>query len=81
MLAMVTCKKTVEMIADLVENTLPAEQRDAVAEHLRACRPCETFLQTYRKTSSLCRHSLLKAAPPELVQRLMSYLRENASGG
>jgi anti-sigma factor RsiW len=78
---MVTCRKAIDLLADLVENTLPADQREAITAHLRACVPCATFLQTYRKTTSLCRCSLLRAAPPELAERLMRYLREKTDAG
>lgn len=79
---MVSCRKAKELLADLTENALPVEQREAVLAHLRGCGHCVTFLETYRKTSSLCRASLsLKVAPPELVERLMSYLRDHANAG
>ena len=46
--------------------------------HLQDCPPCLRFLETYKKTTQLCSNALKKAAPPELTNRLMTFLRQRA---
>jgi hypothetical protein len=72
---MLTCKKAAELWLDFVENTLSPEVHRAVRAHLDGCKPCELFLESYKKTSVLCRKTLLKDPPAELGSRLLSFLR------
>jgi hypothetical protein len=76
---MLTCKKAAELWLDFVEDNLPPEVHRAMAAHLAGCKPCELFLESYKKTSVLCRKALLKQAPAELGNRLLSFLRSEVN--
>ncbi len=75
---MVTCKEAVDLLADFLERKLHPETQIEVETHMGDCAPCERFMQSYRKTSTLCRKALLKEAPAELMERLINFLRTNA---
>lgn len=72
---MMTCEKAVGMVLDLLEDSLRPEARRALEEHLQRCPPCERLVDTYRKTTQICRKALVKQAPPELGERLLGFLR------
>ncbi|MBI3179045.1 MAG: zf-HC2 domain-containing protein [Deltaproteobacteria bacterium] len=75
---MVNCKEAVDLLADFLERKLHPETQTAVEAHMGDCPPCEQFMQSYRKTSTLCKKALLKEAPTELMERLITFLRANA---
>ncbi len=56
------CDKTISLLVEFLG-------------HLQ-CPPCLRFLETYKKTTQLCSNALKKAAPPELTNRLMTFLRQ-----
>ena len=79
---MVSCKECVDLLLDFLEDNLKPELRDGLMHHFKDCPPCLHFIDTYKKTSSLCKKTLMKEAPREFADRLSSFLREqcNKSG-
>jgi len=75
---MMTCKKAVGMVLDLVEGELPPEDKRALEDHLQRCPPCERLVDTYKKTTELCRRAVVTEIPPEFGERLLSFLRRQA---
>jgi mycothiol system anti-sigma-R factor len=71
-----TCRQVFELLSDFVDGELTVEERESLGRHLDACPPCEEFLKTFETARSLCRESLLEKMPPELKDRLRSFLRE-----
>ena len=69
-----TCRQVFELLSDFVDGELSVGKREALARHLEACPPCEEFLNTFQTARSLCRESLLEKMPPELKDRLRSFL-------
>ena len=72
---MLTCKKAADLLFDFLENNLPTDVRQDMVAHLKDCPPCVQFVETYQKTTELCRAAMLNQPPEELSQRLMSFLR------
>ncbi len=73
------CQEALENLLDFMEGTLSPELRMAIEEHVDSCRVCPTFVDSYRKTTILCQKALQRAAPPEVVDRLLSALRDRTS--
>jgi hypothetical protein len=48
-----TCQKTVELITDYLEETMPTEDRKRFEAHLEGCRGCERYLNQMRVTIDL----------------------------
>ena len=48
----------------------------ALERHLRDCRPCLAYLETYRKTRSLAATAERVEMPPEMKTRLRQFLRD-----
>lgn len=72
---MFTCKKSVDLLMDYLDGTLPADEEAHLKEHFEACPPCVDFLKTYRATPSLCRRALAKQMPKEVSEKLAAFLR------
>ena len=69
------CKNVVEVLRALLDGELTAAEEADLREHLEACPPCIDFVNTYKKTSEICRKALEREMPSELADRLTSYLR------
>ena len=76
----VTCRHLIEFLADYLDGTLPAKQREDFVDHLRLCPPCVTYLETYQATIRLGKEALLRndlgasvpEMPPDLVKAILA---------
>jgi anti-sigma factor RsiW len=48
-----TCEELVELVTAYLEETLPAEDRQAFDEHLALCSGCDRYLAQFRTTIDL----------------------------
>jgi hypothetical protein len=60
---------------DYVENTLGSERQAHIKAHFQSCSACAQLLQSYIKTTSLCRSMVGKLPPENSVERLLRALR------
>lgn len=77
-----TCKEMVDFLMAYLERELPSGERARFEEHLRACPPCEVYLDTYRRTVELGRAVCSQAddpvpedVPEELVAAILAARR------
>ena len=75
-----TCRTAVGMLFDFLERSLRPSAHGDVQSHLDRCAPCACFMETYRRTTALCRRAWNRRAPPELEGRLLSHLRDKTGG-
>ncbi len=71
-----TCKETIDVLADYLEQSLTDELAAALEQHLADCAPCRAYLSTYRKTRDLTRRAGRVPMPEEMKRRLHRFLRE-----
>ena len=69
------CQECVEFLADYLDGALPATDARAFEEHLRLCPPCVAFVDTYRKTTTICRDRLAVEMPVEVGHSIVAFLR------
>ncbi|HEV8320319.1 MAG TPA: zf-HC2 domain-containing protein [Myxococcota bacterium] len=69
------CKDCVDFLADFLDGALPEAEAEAFRDHLEDCPPCMAFVDTYKKTSSVCRQQLAVEMPPELGTSILAFLR------
>ena len=74
---MMTCRELDGFIVDYLENTLPQRQRFDL--HLRMCRDCRSYLESYRRAISLGKAAfddpdepVPDEVPEELVKAIFS---------
>ncbi len=72
-----TCEGVVDLLCDYLEGDLPSDEEKDLGIHMEDCPPCVAFLNTYRKTSEVCRLLSPEDIPPELRERLEKFLKES----
>jgi anti-sigma factor RsiW len=70
-----TCKSVAEQLLDYLDGELTEADTRDFETHLGDCATCRALLATYKKTTSLCRKTLLAGVPKELEDRCLSFLR------
>ncbi|CAN5581762.1 hypothetical protein BH09PLA1_BH09PLA1_04980 [soil metagenome] len=84
---MITCRELIDFLDDYIDGTMSAPQRRAVHEHLRVCRDCVNYLNSYRATIALGRDAFAdKHAPipndiPRELVRAMLAARGSTGAG
>ena len=71
-----TCRDAIEVLADFLDGTLPADVGAALGAHLKGCPPCRAYLRTYAKTGRLVGQAGRNEMPEELKKRLRAFLLE-----
>ncbi len=69
-----TCKDAIDLLADYLETSLGPELVAALERHLRDCRPCVAYLNTYKRTRTLAGEVGRVEMPEEMRRRLRQLL-------
>ncbi len=77
---MLRCRDLVDLLEQYLEGELDPVTADALERHLAGCRPCTAFLHTYRSTVRTTRRLREDQLPPELRERLLTFLRHPPRG-
>jgi anti-sigma factor RsiW len=72
---MLRCRDTVDLLNDYLDGALDREDAEALEAHLAGCEDCAAFLATYRGTVRSSRRLREERLPPELRDRLSTFLR------
>jgi anti-sigma factor RsiW len=59
--ATLTCQEVVELVSDLLDGYLPAEERALLEQHLLVCAPCTLHVEQMKTTIEVT--GRLRAAP------------------
>jgi anti-sigma factor RsiW len=70
----VTCEHCIGLLQEYVDGTLPADEKEALDRHIKACPPCVDFVRKYKATPNLCKQALAEEIPEELGDRLSAFL-------
>lgn len=71
---MLRCRDIGELLHDYLEGELELEVRRQLDAHLADCPGCLSFLNTYRHTVSVARDLRCEDIPPELRERLRTFI-------
>jgi len=69
-----TCRDAIDVIAEFLDQTLPAEAGRELEAHLGDCDACRAYVNTYRSTRSLVGQAGRIEMPAELRARLRRFL-------
>lgn len=72
---MLRCREVADLILHYVDNTLDPRTRQAFEMHIADCVSCWRFLHTYRETMALGQQLRDEAMPPEVRERLETFVR------
>lgn len=85
---MITCRRLAEFLDDYVADRLPPLLRARFELHLKMCRPCREYLDSYRRTVAIVHETgasdlsgfdepeQLPAMPDAMVATIMHAMRE-----
>lgn len=65
-----TCTEFIALLDELIDDSLPAETRSQLQEHLSGCEHCEVTLSTTRKTIEIYRSHEVYELPESVRKRL-----------
>ena len=77
---MIECRKAAGLLLDYIEGSLNPDLRDRLRKHFEDCPPCLRFIESYKRTATLCKETLMKEAPAEMGDRLTAFLRQQCKG-
>ena len=70
------CQDIVGLLADYLDDSLDPATARRLQAHLEGCTPCVAFVNTYKGTVKAARQLKEADIPPELKDRLLSFLRQ-----
>jgi len=72
------CKDCLEALDDFLDGTLKDNAKAELDEHFKDCPPCLAFLNTYQKSTSLCKKAMQDIeVPDEVYEHIKAHLIEN----
>ena len=69
------------MLDDLIDDTVSAETRAQLQQHLHGCEHCEVTFNTTRKTIEIYRSHEIYDLPPSLRERLHAAIMARCKKG
>jgi len=73
--AKLTCQQITAFIIDYISQALPEATHALFEAHLRNCKDCVAFLNTYRESIRVTRSLHVEAIPPEMLNRVQAFLK------
>lgn len=73
---MLRCRDIVDLLDDYLDRALDPEDAAALDQHLAGCQDCMAFMKTYRGTVRKSRELRESQLPPELRERLLTFLAQ-----
>ena len=80
MSAGLTCQHAIALLLEYLETTLDEPTVAELEAHLADCAPCRAYLATYRRAVGAAATSERVEMPPEMRQRLATFLAERLGG-
>ena len=71
-----TCQDAIALLLEYLEATLDDATVAQLETHLADCAPCRAYLATYRRAMGVAANSERVEMPPEMRERLTSFLAE-----
>jgi|WetSurSiteA1Bulk_404760.scaffolds.fasta_scaffold20364_2 hypothetical protein len=65
------CSKIEQWLSEYLESSLPAEDMDLVASHLKACSSCSALADEMRSVLSLCHQYPALEMDPDFVEKIL----------
>jgi anti-sigma factor RsiW len=75
-----TCQDAIALLLDYLEATLDDATVAQLEAHLADCAPCRAYLATYRRAVGVAGTTERIEMPPEMRERLASFLAQRLRG-
>jgi hypothetical protein len=77
----VTCTEFLQLLDDLIDDTVSVPIRNEIEQHMHKCEHCEVVFNTTRKTIEVYRSHEIYDLPPDLRERLHAAIMAKCKGG
>lgn len=74
---MITCRRVVEVLSDVVSGQLSRDEREEIEAHLRCCQSRVAFAESYRLIITLTRRLPDVPLPQDMLQSLEVLLKQH----
>jgi hypothetical protein len=71
------CEYFCRMFSDYLDGEIARAECELLEEHIKICPPCALRYESLKIAVNLCCKGLNAEAPPEVRERLKSFLREH----
>ncbi len=75
-----TCTEFLQLLDDLIDESVSAPIRSEIEQHIRCCEHCEVVFNTTRKTIEIYRSNEIYDLTPELRERLHAAIMARCRG-
>ena len=72
-----TCREVSDLILAYLNDQLPARTKKAFEQHIKICRDCVNFLNTYKKTVDLTRRLDPARMPKRVRENILRFLSKH----
>ena len=76
-----TCTEFLSLIDDLIDDSVTAELRTEIEQHMHKCGHCEVIFNTTRKTIEIYRSHEIYELPTDLRERLHAAIMTRCKKG
>lgn len=76
-----TCTEFLQLLDDLIDDTVSLPIRSEIEQHMRKCGHCEVVFNTTRKTIEIYRSHELFDMPSDMRERLHAAIMERCKRG
>jgi hypothetical protein len=77
----VTCTEFIALLDELIDDSVSADTRALLHDHLKGCDHCEVTLNTTRKTIEIYQHNTLYELPNSVRDRLREAIMARCKHG
>ncbi|MCX7918998.1 MAG: zf-HC2 domain-containing protein [bacterium] len=70
------CKTIFNKLSEYIDRELDSSICDKIDKHIAECKPCQAFINTFRKTVNLLRARQTDQIPPDTHARLHQQLNK-----
>jgi len=77
----VTCTEFLSLLDDLIDDSMTAELRAEIEQHMHKCGHCEVIFNTTRKTIEIYRSNEIYELPADMRERLHTAIMTRCKRG
>jgi anti-sigma factor RsiW len=70
------CEEVLPLLSEYLDAELPGDMCVRIADHLRTCEACASFIESLRASIALCRKVEHEFVPSPLPETVRSHLRQ-----
>lgn len=78
MMGLPTCEEVDHFTYDYLDGNLDADTTKAIEKHLRHCKNCQKFIESYRFVKEKASEQPVPEIDPEMKEHMFEFLKKNS---